>query len=183
MHYSKSKNGFFDRHIHGDDIPDDAVEISADLHAALLVAQAEGKIIIADAGGHPMAVDPPPPDLATVRAAALTAVAEAAAAARNVWRTPGKDGVYLSKLADADAWDAAGQPAALDAYPYLAAEVGITAETAAELVTMWRTMAVAWAATSAQIERIEMSSKAAIKAADTSHDIAAVLAGLEWPTP
>lgn len=42
-------------------IPADAVEISAAEHAALLAAQSAGQIIQADAGGKPIAADPPPP--------------------------------------------------------------------------------------------------------------------------
>lgn len=40
-------------------IPDDAIEISADRHAALLAAQSDGKQIVAR-GGNPVLVDPQP---------------------------------------------------------------------------------------------------------------------------
>lgn len=53
-------------------IPDDAVEIPAELHAALLAGQAQGKVISADANGYPVLQDPPPPTSAEV-AAAFTA--------------------------------------------------------------------------------------------------------------
>ena len=64
MFYAKSTGGFYDRAIHGDAIPADAVEISEAVHAALLEAQSSGKVIQADQSGHPLAVDPPKPTAA-----------------------------------------------------------------------------------------------------------------------
>lgn len=61
MFYSKTTGGFYDTAIHGDAIPADAVEITAEQHAALLDAQASGKLIQADKSGKPVAVAPPPP--------------------------------------------------------------------------------------------------------------------------
>ena len=61
MFYSKSTGGFYDCEIYGDNIPEDAVEITNALHAALLEGQSQGKIIAADANGHPILVDPPAP--------------------------------------------------------------------------------------------------------------------------
>jgi len=60
MFYSKSTNGFYTRDIHGDNIPEDAVEITAEQHAALLEGQSQGKIISADENGYPILIDPPP---------------------------------------------------------------------------------------------------------------------------
>ena len=51
---------FYDTAINTD-IPDDAVEITADEHAALLVAQARGKRIAAGKDGRPILLDPPAP--------------------------------------------------------------------------------------------------------------------------
>lgn len=69
MFYSKSTGGFYDREIHGNNIPADAVEITAEQHAALIEGQSQGKRIVADEVGHPVLADPPPPtddDLAAV---------------------------------------------------------------------------------------------------------------------
>lgn len=74
MYYAKSTGGFYDREIHGDAIPADAVEITEENHAALLAGQGRGKIIMADATGHPVLTDPPPPSL------------EQMAATERVWR-------------------------------------------------------------------------------------------------
>lgn len=60
MLYSKSTGGFYSRDINGDNIPEDAVEITAEQHAALLEGQSQGKIISADENGHPILIDPPP---------------------------------------------------------------------------------------------------------------------------
>ena len=61
MFYSKSTGGFYSREIHGDSIPADAVEITPELHAALLQGQSEGKLITADENGYPVLVDPSGP--------------------------------------------------------------------------------------------------------------------------
>lgn len=61
MYYSKQTNGFYDREIHGDKIPADAVEITAEEHQAIIDGQSQGKLIQVDASGHPILVDPPPP--------------------------------------------------------------------------------------------------------------------------
>lgn len=61
MFYSKDTNGFYDTAIHGNNIPLDAVEITADEHAALLNAQSIGKIIRPDTAGRPVATDAPSP--------------------------------------------------------------------------------------------------------------------------
>lgn len=58
MFYSASTKGFYDPAIHGDSIQADAVEITAEQHAALLAAQSAGQVIMSDADGQPIAVDP-----------------------------------------------------------------------------------------------------------------------------
>jgi hypothetical protein len=57
-------------------IPSDAVEITADEHAALLAAQASGKEIKGDKDGKPVAVDPPPPTPSQMNAAIKAQLAE-----------------------------------------------------------------------------------------------------------
>lgn len=66
MFYSKTTGGFYDTAIHGDNIPEDAVEITSEEHAALIAAQSSGKVIQADQNGHPIAVDPPKPTAAQI---------------------------------------------------------------------------------------------------------------------
>ena len=81
MIYAKSTGGFYDRAIHGDAIPADAVDITAAHHAELLTAQSAGQRIEADANGYPVAVDPqilPPavPVTVTMRQARLALLAK-----------------------------------------------------------------------------------------------------------
>ena len=66
MFYSKSTNGFYSREIHGENIPSDAVEITAEDHAALIEGQSQGKRIVADKNGFPILVDPPKPTSAEI---------------------------------------------------------------------------------------------------------------------
>lgn len=61
MYYSKTTGGFYDKTIHGKSIPQDAVEITPQLHAHLLDGQASGKRIVADATGRPTLQAPPSP--------------------------------------------------------------------------------------------------------------------------
>lgn len=61
MYFAQSTAGFYDRSIHGDNIPSDAVVITSEEHAALIDGQSQGKHIVADANGFPVLQDPPPP--------------------------------------------------------------------------------------------------------------------------
>lgn len=61
MFYSKFTGGFYDRAIHGDNIPADAVEITVEEHQALLEGQSQGLMLSADKNGKPVLKDPPPP--------------------------------------------------------------------------------------------------------------------------
>lgn len=74
--YSKATGGFYEDDIHAEDqIPGDAVEITDDLHAALLDAQSKGKVITMGAEGQPIAIDRPPVLLSPARAAARLSAA------------------------------------------------------------------------------------------------------------
>ena len=55
--FSKSTTGFYDPEIHGDNIPNDAVEISDEYYVSLFEGQASGKQISANKQGHPILVD------------------------------------------------------------------------------------------------------------------------------
>jgi hypothetical protein len=60
MFYSKQTAGFYSKEIHGSNIPADAVEITADEHAALINGQSSGKRIVANDSGKPYLADPAP---------------------------------------------------------------------------------------------------------------------------
>lgn len=59
--FAASTSGFYSEEIHGGAIPEDAVEITVEEHAALLSGQASGKLIACGADGRPALVDPAPP--------------------------------------------------------------------------------------------------------------------------
>jgi hypothetical protein len=86
MYFSKTTGGFYDPEIHGDTIPADAVEITAEHHAELLAAQSAGKRIVGDADGYPVAVDPPAPTLAELK--------DAKNADINAWRAQANTGTF-----------------------------------------------------------------------------------------
>ena len=77
MFFAESTGGFYDLTLHGDKIPRDAVEITADEHAALLDGQSNGKRIVADVGGRPVLSDPPPLTSNQLRKIVLAKINEA----------------------------------------------------------------------------------------------------------
>lgn len=69
LFYSANTGGFYDTAIHGNNIPADAVEITADEHQALIEGQSSGKVIVADDAGRPVLADTPAPTAAELLAA------------------------------------------------------------------------------------------------------------------
>lgn len=63
MFYSPQTKGFFNKLVHGNNIPDDAVEITIEQYSELLAEQSAGATIQADANGYPVAIFPSPPTL------------------------------------------------------------------------------------------------------------------------
>ena len=63
MLYSKSTNGFYDKDIHGDNVPADVVEISHEFYQSLFEGQSEGKLISSNEDGYPILVERPGPTL------------------------------------------------------------------------------------------------------------------------
>lgn len=61
LFFSAATGAFYDLEIWPHDLPDDAVAITADDHAALLAAGSAGMVITADEQGAPVASEPPPP--------------------------------------------------------------------------------------------------------------------------
>lgn len=90
MFYSKTTGAFYDRAIHGNNIPADAVEISNEDYRALIDGQSAGKRIVADAAGRPVLVDPPPPSQDQI----ISAFTAQIQARLDVWaRTRNYDGI------------------------------------------------------------------------------------------
>ena len=124
-------------------------------------------------------------DLAGLRTAAIARVNAAAGAvrARFVTVIPAQDMVYLEKAAEARRYltlypDPADAPAALDpspelGFPFLAAEIGITAPTAHAVAGVYVAGAARFRAAGAAIESLRLGAVAAIEAAQTPAAIAA----------
>lgn len=68
MYASKTTGGFYDIAIHGDNMPEDVVEITSEEHAALMEGQAQGKLIDFDEAGYPFMTDPPAPTAEQIQA-------------------------------------------------------------------------------------------------------------------
>ena len=62
IYYSKSNQAFYDSTIHSR-LPEDAVELSPEQHAALLSGQSAGQVIMPSKDGKPMLAEPAPSHL------------------------------------------------------------------------------------------------------------------------
>lgn len=60
--YSGKTGGFYFTEIHGESVPDDAVEIDRSEYESLLTAQSEGYSIVPDSNGFPILIEPPKPE-------------------------------------------------------------------------------------------------------------------------
>lgn len=80
-YFSPGRNGFFSDLIHGDAVPSDAVEITAEQHQALLDGQAAGQRIVPGEGGLPQLQSPADAPLDELRARKVTEIERARDAA------------------------------------------------------------------------------------------------------
>jgi len=76
-YYSPTKKGFYLPSVHGDMIPADALELSRDEHLALMIGQENGNLIVPDANGKPVLVDPPPPGMEELKALQVAVIVQA----------------------------------------------------------------------------------------------------------
>ncbi len=100
---------------------------------------------------------------------------------------PAQDMLYLEKASEARRFLAAypmpeAVPAAIDpdpalGFPFLLAEIGITAATAYEIAVVYVTGAATFRAAGAALETVRLGSVAAIEAATTPAAIDAIVAG------
>lgn len=77
IYFSPANGGFYSDRIHGDNLPDDAVEISPDLHQTLLAGQASGLRIVAGVGGAPILQSPEDAPLEELRARKIAEIEQA----------------------------------------------------------------------------------------------------------
>jgi len=60
FYFSKNTGGFYSQAIHGNTMPSDAVEITAEHYSELMRGQEDGLSITADDTGYPVLQSPPP---------------------------------------------------------------------------------------------------------------------------
>lgn len=116
-------------------------------------------------------------DLAPMKLAAIAAINAAAGEVRRYFVSdlPGQDMVYLRKEEEARKWLAEpGSDIAL--FPFLQAEVGVTAETPDQLCQVWLNLAAGWLGIAALIEHLRFAASAGVQAATTPGEVDAVMA-------
>lgn len=103
--------------------------------------------------------------LAEAKSAALARITAAVQGLRLrlVTPLPGQEAIYLQKQAEAARYVA--NPGPLDGFPFLAAEVGVTAPTAEELAQLWLNMAHIFAVVGSVTERARKAAEGGIAAA------------------
>ena len=180
-YYSATTGGFYDPTINPT-IPEDAVEVSPELYGALMAAVAAGKRIVPDATGAPTIVEQAAPSLSATKQAALRALDTQARYQRARWATENKDRVYASKLEEASRYLAASSPEDLTGYPFLLQESQGTDTPAGDVVQLWLARSAAVTPALAAIEGTLMGAKQAIQEAVSNDAVAALLAGVQWPS-
>ena len=102
------------------------------------------------------------------------------AKARSVFVTnlPGQDMIYLRKEREALAFVAEVSPNISD-YPMIAAEIGITAPTAFEVVQVWLNMSNLWRLVACQLETIRLTAGNDIQSADTVEEVEMAFSAFE----
>ncbi len=107
-----------------------------------------------------------------------TAIDAVANDVRARWATPGKHQIYADKRMEAERYLAAAQAGELPdlaLYPYLSAETGLTAATAADLAELWIYMDGLWKQVAALIEQISIGAKARVKVSASPDEIKAIV--------
>lgn len=145
--------------------------------------------------GTPTLVPPPAPVLADVKAKAALDVDTSAEDARARFLTAGSG---QAMEYDATAACARRAMAALEAdpstplvgtdYPWLQAELEALAEAGttvslADVATQIAVTTAQWTAIGAEIKRLRRTAKLLIENCGTAEEVAAIVAGLVWPTP
>lgn len=140
-------------------------------------ARAIANVAMTVAEAASIEIDTPQIPVETMRSRALDAVSQAVNDVRKhfVSDLPGQDMVYLRKEAEARAWVASPQPDIAD-YPFLTAEVGITAPDPYQLAQVWLNMAASWIGIASVIENARFSANVAITTAKTTEQIAGIVA-------
>jgi hypothetical protein len=175
LFYSASSRGFYDSAV-GGVVPVDAVEITTDTHAALMLAQAQGDRIEPDAAGKPIAVPPAALTLAQVQASLCAAVDAAVDDAYVAigGPSPGRLAEYQQANNDATAYKAAGYAGVVpQTVQCWATASGITPKAAADSILA---TAVQWMAVLNGVRSARLIGKGTVNAATTVADAEAAAA-------
>ena len=115
--------------------------------------------------------------LAGAKAHAITAINTAADAVRRRYVTTisGQDMLYIRKEAEGRDYIADPDPV-LEHYPLIAAEVGITAQSAWEVAQTYLNMSALWIQAAARLETARLSAIAAVEVAETAEAIDEIVA-------
>ena len=177
MYFSPKTMGFYSRDVHGDAIPEDALEITSERHVALMDEQSRGARIVAGADGQPTAVFPAAPTLDDLRAQARAKVlAWAADFGRRFTAGYTQEEVagWPVKAAAARA-HLAGEPQSI-----IAAEAALTGEDPDALAALIVGLADAYEDIVARITGLRRATYDAIRAAQTPEAISeAVITALQ----
>lgn len=125
-----------------------------------------------------------PVDIEQLRANLKAAVDAEAEIERLKYITPGSGQAmtYQQKVSEAQDLKAAANPLVAD-YPILSSEVGITAETLAEVADVVLLAFAQWQQIGAAIESIRLGAKRDIDAAADEAAARAIVDAIEWPQP
>ncbi len=174
MFASKLTRGFYSTEIHGTNMPNDVVEITAEEHAMLMAGQAAGQTIEWGNDGRPFLAAPPPPSLAAL-CASIDAAADTARAA--VAGDPLRAVEYEKSAGEAQSFKDAGYPAG--AVPRTVAAWAIEGRTAQQAADNILAEAAAYSEALYQIREARLQAKAMVRAAmnagqvEQAQDIAA----------
>ena len=116
------------------------------------------------------------PTLLEIKSQAVAGVLRVTGEVREffVSNIPGQDMVYLRKEEEARIWLTDPTPNITN-YPFLQAEVGITAETPYQLAQVWLYMAAQWIVIAALIEHYRFTATSQIALATTADEVARVV--------
>ena len=111
-----------------------------------------------------------------IRQSALNKLNERMAEMRSqlVTSLPGQDMVYIRKEEEAKSYLNSIAPV-LEDYPLIAAEIGITADTAYQIAQIWMAMSHFWISAAADLEGLRMRIGNAIAQAETEEEIETAL--------
>lgn len=135
-----------------------------------------GAVIVAEDGSLSV------PDLTLSQDVAIEQINALADGVRRRFITviAGQEMIYKEKEAEAIRYVAESpEPATLDSYPFIAAEVGITAPTAYQVAQLYLNAAARWRQIGSELENARLGAIIAVETATTTTEIEQTKAGME----